>query len=155
MAYKVVITDADFPSIDPELAVLSKVPAEVVLAQRREPDEVLEAARDADGLLVQYARITGDVIRGLSRCKVIARYGVGVDSIDVAAATAAGIPVCNVRDYCLDEVAEHTLAMVLACGRHLLQLDASVRAGVWSVASVAPRIARLRACEQIGLSSCQ
>src|SRR5512147_494854 len=111
MTYRVVITDLDLPSIAPELDILSGLPAEVVRARCQTPEEVIEVARDADGLMVQYAPITKEVVRNLTRCRVIARYGIGVDTIDLAAAAEAGIPVCNVPDYCIDEVSEHAIAL--------------------------------------------
>ena len=150
MKARVVITDLDFPSSEPEVAVLSRVPAEVELFQCRTPEEVLEAASEADGLIVQYAPITREVIKGLRRCRVIARYGVGVDTVDLAAASEAGIAVCNVPDYCIDEVSDHALALMLACARYVPRLNHSVRSGVWSVTAVAPRMERLSG-QRLGL----
>jgi D-3-phosphoglycerate dehydrogenase len=109
------------------------VGAEIVVASCRTEEDVIKAARGSDALLVQWAPITAPVIETLDRCKVIVRYGIGVDNVDVAAALSRGIPVCNVPDYCIDEVADHTIALVLALARQLPQVDARVRAGVWRI----------------------
>ncbi|MGI5835157.1 MAG: C-terminal binding protein [Chloroflexota bacterium] len=150
MAFTVVITDAEFPSVQPETEVLARIGATVLVGNCRTPEDVLEVARDADGLLVQYAPITQEVIARLRKCRVIARYGVGVDTIDVAAATRAGIAVCNVTGYCVDEVSEHVLALLLACARHIPQLNSSVKAGRWDVTQIAPKIERV-AGQHLGL----
>ena len=99
---KVVVTDCDHPSVNIERRVLSEINPEFVLAKCNTEDEVMEAAGDADGIINQYAPITRRVIESLKRCRVIARYGVGVDNIDVEAATERGIIVANVPDYCVD-----------------------------------------------------
>ncbi len=143
LAFTVVITDAEFPSVEPETEVLARISARVLWGRCRTPGEVLEVAREADGLLVQYAPITQEVIAGLRKCRVIARYGIGVDTIDVAAATRAGIAVCNVTGYCVDEVSEHALALLLACARRIPQLNSSVREGTWDVTRIAPDIQRV------------
>ncbi|GAI24200.1 unnamed protein product, partial [marine sediment metagenome] len=102
-----------------------------VLAYCNTEDEVIEAAKDADGIINQYAPITRRVIESLKRCKVIARYGVGVDNIDVEAATEHKIIVANVPDYCVDEVSTHTIALILACARGITLLDRKIRDKKW------------------------
>jgi D-3-phosphoglycerate dehydrogenase len=94
--------------------------------------------RDADALLVQWATISRELIATLDRCKVIVRYGIGVDSVDLAAAGERRIPVCNVPDYCIDEVADHALALALALARQVPQTDAVLRAGTWKIMPPAP-----------------
>jgi len=136
--FKVVITDCDHPSVDEEREVLKELDAEVVLAQCKTEDEVISVARDADGILNQYAPITQKVINSLERCKVIARYGVGVDSVDVDAATERGIIVANVPDYCVDEVSSHAIALLMACARKVVFLDRYVGEKRWDVALAAP-----------------
>ncbi len=131
MNRKVVIADSNFRSDDPERETLRETGARIERHQCRTEEEVLAAAADADALLVQFAPITRKVIEGLQRCRIIVRYGIGTDNVDVAAASAAGIPVCNVPDYCLDEVADHTAAFVLALSRKLLPLHRSVENGLW------------------------
>jgi D-3-phosphoglycerate dehydrogenase / 2-oxoglutarate reductase len=94
--------------------------------------------RDADALLVQWAPINEEVIAGLKQCKVIVRYGIGYDNVDLKAAAKRGIPVCNVPDYCIDEVADHSLALALALARQVPQIDSSVRAGTWKIIPPSP-----------------
>src|SRR5690606_22014336 len=120
---RVVITDHGFPNLRHEEAVISAAGGELVVSQCKTPAEVLAAARDADALLVQWAPVPADVINALTRCKVIVRYGIGYDNVDIAAAKARGIPVCNVPDYGVHEVAEHAVSMALALARQLPALD--------------------------------
>lgn len=143
MGLLVVVTDSVFPTLEPARRVLSQIGAELRLAEAPDPSAVAAAAREADALMVTYAPIPAELIRQLRRCRIIARFGIGVDNVDVAAATQAGIVVTNVPDYCIDEVSDHALAMLLALARRLVQADRSVRAGAWSVSALAP-IHRLR-----------
>ena len=130
---KIVITDYGFANIDPERATLSAGGVELVTAQCKTAEEVIQAAADADGLIVQWAPITAPVIDSLKQCKIIVRYGIGVDNVDLAAAKARGIPVCNVPDYCIDEVADHTITLALAQARQLPQIDTRLRVGKWKI----------------------
>lgn len=133
----VVVTDQVFPHVEIETAILAEIGARVVVA----PDDraaMLEVAADADALLNTFAPLDAGAIAGLSRCRVIARYGIGVDNIDLDAARRAGIVVTNVPDYCVEEVAVHTLALVLAAHRRIPQADALARSGGWGVASLRP-----------------
>ncbi|MBW7894613.1 MAG: C-terminal binding protein [Opitutaceae bacterium] len=131
--FRVVITDHGFPNLRHEEAVISAAGGELVVSQCKTPAEVLAAARDADALLVQWAPVPADVINALTRCKVIVRYGIGYDNVDIAAAKARGIPVCNVPDYGVHEVAEHAVSLALALARQLPALDARLRAGTWKI----------------------
>lgn len=137
MTHLVVLTDHVFPSADAviEQKVLEPAGARLEIHERLDEDGVLEIVRHADGLLVERAPINRRVIAGMERCLVVARYGVGYDCIDVQAATDAGIIVCNVPDYCVPEVADHTIALLLDLARSTFQLDAEVRRGVWDVYS--------------------
>jgi D-3-phosphoglycerate dehydrogenase len=135
---RVLITDFGFPHVDQERAILTAIGAEVATAQCRTPADVIAAGRDADALLVQWAPIDRSVIQALEHCRVIVRYGIGVDNVDLRAAGERGIPVCNVPDYCIDEVADHTLALALALARQLPQTDATVRAGTWKITPPRP-----------------
>jgi D-3-phosphoglycerate dehydrogenase len=130
---KIVITDSGFANINPETATVTGAGIELVSAQCKTAEEVISAAADADGIIVQWAPVTANVINSLNRCKVIVRYGIGVDNVDLAAARQRGIPVCNVPDYCIDEVADHTVALALAHARQLHQIDARTRNGVWKI----------------------
>lgn len=130
---KIVITDSGFANAIPETAVIGEAGFELVSAQCKTAADVIQAAADADGMIVQWAPITRNVIDSLSRCKIIVRCGIGVDNVDLAAAKQKGIPVCNVPDYCIDEVADHTVALALAQARQLVQIDARTRTGVWKI----------------------
>jgi len=135
---KVVITDCDHLSVEIERKVLNQIKPEFVLAYCNTEDEVIEAAQDADGIINQYAPITRRVIESLKRCKVIARYGVGVDNINVEAATEYGIIVANVPDYCVDEVSTHTMALILACARGITLLNGKIREKIWDFTLAKP-----------------
>ena len=141
--YQVLVTDSVFPSLDPAVETLSRVGAEVTLAPAPTRDVLRELGRQADGLLVTYAQITREVIQGLHRCRIIARFGIGVDNIDVAAATERGIVVTNVPDYCIDEVSDHALALILALVRKICTANSHVQAGRWDLTPLVP-IPRLR-----------
>ncbi|GAA3289055.1 Rossmann-fold NAD(P)-binding domain-containing protein [Arthrobacter citreus] len=130
----IVITDCDHESIAVEEATARKDGARLTLAQCRTEEEVIAAARDADGILVQYAPVTDRVLAELPRLKAVGRYGVGVDTVDVDAATRRGVAVCNVPDYGTEDVSDHALALALALGRGIGQLDRNLRAGESSLA---------------------
>ncbi len=136
--FKVLVTDSVFPSLDTERRILAQVGAELVAMQARREEELLGPVEDADGLLVCFAPVTARVIARAGRCRVIARYGIGVDNVDVAAATARGIVVTNVPDYCVEEVSDHTLGLLLACARRVVSLDRKVRSGRWDARDAVP-----------------
>jgi D-3-phosphoglycerate dehydrogenase / 2-oxoglutarate reductase len=140
---KVVITDVDFPGIENERRELAALDAEVVVGTCRTEDETIALCSDADGVICQYAPFTRRVIEALHRVRVIARYGVGVDTIDVAAATERGVWVCNVQGYCTTEVAEHATALILALHRRLFPLTRDVLAGGWNAVGVMSGTLRL------------
>ena len=136
--YKVVITDHRFPNVDIQREVLAKVGAELVVGQAKTEEEIIAVAKDADGILNARSKVTAKVIDALTRCKIMVRYGVGVDTIDIAAATRKGIMVSNVLDYCVDEVSDHALALVLALARKVVFSARRVRAGEWAVTNLKP-----------------
>ena len=130
---KVVLTDYVWESLDVEKKTLSGV-ADLVALQTQKPEEFIDQAGDCDALLNTYAGpITAEVMSRMPKCKVIARYGIGVDTIDLDAASAAGIIVTNNPTYCIEEVAEHTMALLLACARKIVFYDRQVRSGRWEV----------------------
>ncbi len=141
--FKVVITDYDYGDNDIERAILEPVGAEVVALQAKSEDDLLAHAADCDAMMNQYARVGARTIAAMRRCKVIARYGIGVDIVDVEAATARNIQVTNVRDYCTEEVADHAVALWLTLARKLPQYDRATHAGVWHWKSGEP-VHRLR-----------
>jgi D-3-phosphoglycerate dehydrogenase len=128
---KVVVTDAEYASLDLEAEVLAAGGHELVLASCRTPEEVIEAAAGMDAALVQYAPITAAVFEARPQLKLVSRYGVGVDDVDTEAAREHGVRVCNVPDYGTTEVSLHAVAMLLALLRNLAGHDREVRAGHW------------------------
>lgn len=134
---RVVITDSNFSSDEPERAVLSAAGLTVERYNCKTEDEMIAAGQGAEAVLVQFAPVTRRVIEAWTNCKLIVRYGIGYDNVDLEAATAAGIAVCNVPAYCLDEVADHTCALLLAGLRKVVAFDRSVRAGNFSVETIA------------------
>ncbi|MGB9867964.1 MAG: C-terminal binding protein [Bacillota bacterium] len=138
MAFKVVITEHRFPNLDAEKEVLSQVGAELVVGNAWTEQELIELAWDADGILNARAKITSHVIDSLQKCKVIVRYGIGTDTIDIPAATKRGIYVVNVPDYCIEEVSNHALAMLLCMCRKILEGDRLVRSGEWRLEPLKP-----------------
>src|SRR5437763_1865520 len=130
---KVVLTDYVWESLDVEKNTLDGI-ADLVPLQTKNPEDFVAQAADCDALLNTYAGpITADVMARMPKCRIIARYGIGVDTIDLDAATQAGIIVTNNPTYCIDEVAEHTMALLLACVRKVALYDRLVRGSRWEV----------------------
>lgn len=128
----VVITDYDFPDLDIERKIITDAGANVHATQVSTPDEILELDVDPDVLLVQYAEVTEEVYERFENLKAVGVYGIGVDNIDVETASKHGIKVVNVPSYCEDEVAEHALALMLACERKIPCFDAETSRGNWN-----------------------
>lgn len=148
---KVVITDYDFDDIELERGILEAAGAEVVALQAKSEQDLLEHARDCAAMINQYAFIGSTTINAMEQCRVIARYGVGTDIVDVDAATAKGIQVTNVRNYCTEEVADHAISLWLALARGLLPYNSATHQGIWHWNSAAP-LYRLRG-QTIGIVS--
>jgi len=138
---RIVITDCGFPNADQEKAIAAAAGIELQILENASDAELRSALAEADAVINQYVKIGSELIGAMERCKVIVRYGIGYDNIDVAAAKAAGIPVCNVPDYGVAEVAEHALALGLSLARQLPQSDARVRAGGWNAVTPKPLVA--------------
>jgi len=143
--YKIVFTDYYYPDIAKEIAILQRLgDVEIVDCTKIAPGgirveaRIIELASEADALIVQFARITRSVIAGLRRCRVIARYAIGVDTIDVEAAREKGIAVANVPDYCIEEVSDAALAHILNCARKVTLSNNLLRAGEWAFDRVRP-----------------
>jgi D-3-phosphoglycerate dehydrogenase len=135
----VVVTDQVFPDVATERAILAQASARLTVATGSRA-EVLTLAASADALLTTYFPLGATDIKLLTRCKIIARYGIGVDNIDLAAATAAGIIVTNVPDYCVEEVAAHAVALLLAAARRLPEGHRQVADGGWGVGPLRPML---------------
>jgi D-3-phosphoglycerate dehydrogenase len=148
----VLICGLDHANIAEEQEVFVRAGVRHAVVPARTEAEYLERCGDADGLLVQYGAVTRRVFEGLPRLRVLVRYGVGVDGIDLGAATDHGVPVVNVPDYGTDEVANHAVALLLALARKLTRLDRQTRAGAWDVFRVGP-ITRL-AGQTVGILGC-
>jgi D-3-phosphoglycerate dehydrogenase len=134
----IAITDSPFPSLDPVKAALAKLDPDIRMAKSGAADDILAVARDADAVIVCYAKITADILGALTCCKVIGRTGLGVDNIDVPAAAARGIVVTYVPDYCIAEVSDHAVAMLLALARKIPFANQLVQSGRWELPPVVP-----------------
>ena len=132
-----VITDLDLGGDAVERSVLEPLGFEVARFECRNEDDVIACAQGADALLVQWAPVTARVLAHVPSCQVISRYGIGVDMIDMEAAARHGVAVHNVPDYCIEEVATHSVAMFLALNRQIVALDRQVVAGGWAARQVA------------------
>jgi D-3-phosphoglycerate dehydrogenase len=139
------VTDYTYPNLDPERAVLEAIGAQVVGHQCRTEEETVAAVAGARAVLAQFAPVTRAVLASLAPGATVVRYGVGVDNIDLAAAAELGVQVANVPDYCIDEVADHTVALMLSLLRKLPMLEAELRGGGWSGIAVARPMPPLRA----------
>ena len=144
--YRVAMIDYDYPSLDIARAELEKFGASLDARNCSTIEEAKALARTADGVIVQkLGPVDGDFMDALEKCRVLARTGIGLDPIDVAAATERGIPVVHVPSYCEDEVADHAMALLSACARKVTVYDRSVKSGAWDFAIGSP-IRRLSSC---------
>jgi D-3-phosphoglycerate dehydrogenase len=134
----IAITDSPFPSLDPAKKALAKLDPEYRMAKSPSAEDILAVARDADAVLVTYAKLPGELLRELKRCKAIGRFGLGVDNIDLPAAKELGIAVNYVPDYCLREVSDHAMALLLALARKVTLSNKLVQSGRWEVPPITP-----------------
>ena len=134
---KTVITECGHDSFAPGHEATDPLGAQVLLTQSRTAAELVAGAAGADAVLVQYAQVTAEMMDALARLRVIGRHGVGVDSVDVDAATARGIAVCNVPDYGTEPVCDHAIGLALACARGIPRLDRGIRSGSFDLARYA------------------
>ena len=141
--FLVAVADSVFPNLDPAKEVLSAIGAELQLAADSSPESVMQVAAGADAVLVTYAKINGDMVRQMKKCRIISRFGIGVDNVDLEAATQAGIVVTKVPDYCIDEVSDHAMALLLSAVRKIPMATDQVHTGTWKMPNFVP-IHRLR-----------
>jgi D-3-phosphoglycerate dehydrogenase / 2-oxoglutarate reductase len=134
----IAVTDSVFPSLDPALAALARLDPEMRMSKSVGAQDILAVARDADAILVTYAKLPGELLRQLQRCKVIGRFGLGVDNIDTKTAAELGIVVTYVPDYCMHEVSDHAMALLLALARKIPLSNKLVQAGRWEMPAVVP-----------------
>lgn len=149
---KIVITDYRFPDVEQERRAVEAAGGVLVAGQAVNEEQVAELCRDADGVLNARAPVMRRAIAAMERCRIIVRYGIGVDTIDVAAATERGILVANVPDYCLDEVSDHALTLLLMLSRQMIPAIALARDDTWAIAKM-PQLQRLRG-QTCGLIGC-
>lgn len=143
MSTKVYVTDYEYATLEPEKRGLNKIGAIMIPKQCKTEEDVIRECKDASGLIDQYAPITRKVMESLPDLKVVGRYGVGVNTIDVDAATELGIQVLNVPDYCMDEVSNQAVSLMLACHRKLNILNSQVHHNGWDY-KIAKPIHRLQ-----------
>jgi D-3-phosphoglycerate dehydrogenase / 2-oxoglutarate reductase len=134
----IAVTDSPFPSLDPAKEALVRLDPEYRMASSPSVDDILAVAREADAVLVTYARLPGELLRQLKKCKAIGRFGLGVDNIDLPTAKELGIAVNYVPDYCLREVSDHAMALLLALARKVTFANKLVQSGRWEVPPIVP-----------------
>jgi D-3-phosphoglycerate dehydrogenase / 2-oxoglutarate reductase len=133
----ILVTDHVFPNLDPENAVLEGI-GTLREAGSVNDAELLELARDADAVLNCYRPLSAEIVQAMKNCRIIARYGIGVDTIPLEVATSRGIQVTNVPDYCIEEVADHALALILVLTRGIIRGLDQTRRGGWNVKLLRP-----------------
>lgn len=138
MTFRVLVTDYAWPSLDPEREILAAAGCEILVAPEGDEQQLIDLAPEADAVLTNWRPVTGAVLRDATRCKVVARYGVGVDNIDIATASQLGIAVCNVPDFCTEEVADHAMALLLGLWRRVAQFAQQTRDGGWDIQAFGP-----------------
>lgn len=141
---KVLVTDHTFDPLDIEQRILEPVGAILDARQCKTAEQLLPLVADADAVLTQFSPVNAQVIAAMKKVRVIVRYGIGVDNVDLEAAKERGIPVCNVPTYCIAEVADHTLAFILALTRQVVPNCLGVRSGQWGLAVPLAQMKTLR-----------
>src|SRR4051794_17991239 len=136
--FLIAMTDNVFPSLDPAKAALGKLDYELLMAKSASAEDILAVAKDADAVLVTYAKLTREILTQLTKCKAIGRFGLGVDNIDLVAAKEKGIAVNYVPDYCIREVSDHAMALLLALIRKVPLSNKLVQSGRWEMPAVVP-----------------
>jgi D-3-phosphoglycerate dehydrogenase len=140
---KIVITDHRFPNIEREKQAVGAAGWDLVVGQVASEEELIDLCSNADGVIAGRAKLTERVLAAMKQCRIIVRYGIGVENIDIAAATKHGIMVANVPDYCIDEVSDHALALLLMLSRQVARAMSIATAGPWSIKGIPP-LHRLR-----------
>jgi D-3-phosphoglycerate dehydrogenase len=138
MPHRILYTDFPWADVEIERKILASVDAEIVASSDNREETLIEQARSVDGIMTCWAPVTARVIDAVPHCRIIARTGIGLDNIDVAHATQRGIVVTNVPDYCYIEVAEHTLALIVALARKLHHYRDATRAGRYDLLEFLP-----------------
>ena len=136
--FRVLITDRAWPDCAVERDILSRIGAEVVDAPQGDEATLVALARDADAIGTCWAHVTESVIRAAPKCRLVARFGIGLDNISVETATELGIPVSNVPDYCVSEVSDQALALILACARNVAFFHMRTKRGEYRLGAAPP-----------------
>lgn len=136
--YKVLYTDTCFPDVQIEKSELAKIDAELILAPAIDEDSLIAAGKDCDGIIFDFAALTERVLSSLPKCKVVSRVGIGLNNVDIPAASRNHIMVANVPDYCFNEVANHAVALYLACNRKIAQYNLMTKGHGWDVTGAGP-----------------
>jgi D-3-phosphoglycerate dehydrogenase / 2-oxoglutarate reductase len=134
----IAVTDSVFPSLDPAKAALARLNPTYRMSKSVNADDIVAVAKDSDAVLVTYAKLTREVLTQFTRCKAIGRFGLGVDNIDLVAAKEKGIAVNYVPDYCVREVSDHAMALLLALIRKIPLSNKLVQSGRWEMPAVVP-----------------
>ena len=134
----IAVTDTVFPSLDPAKAALARLNPTYRVSKSVNAEDIIAVAKDADAILVTYAKLTRDVLMQLTRCRAIGRFGLGVDNIDLPTAKEKGIAVNYVPDYCIREVSDHAMALLLALIRKIPLSNKLVQSGRWEMPAVVP-----------------
>lgn len=130
MSYRVAIIDDRFEAYQEEESILGPI-ATLEVTRSTDPGDIAAGVRDADAVIVNLEPIPRSAIEGMRRCKIICRYGIGYDNVDIAAATERGIWVARVPDYGIEDVSDHALGLFLACVRKIPFTDRGIRDGGW------------------------
>ncbi len=138
--YLVCVSDERHASYDIEREMLAGIDAELRLCNCSTEEDLIAQCGQADAVLLDLAPMTAKAIAGLKKCRIISRYGVGYENVDLDAATKAGIQVTNVPDYCMEDVSDHALALMLSCLRHIPMRDRMVRQGAWNLQATSFRL---------------
>lgn len=142
---KVAITDYTFDTLEIEKSILEPLGCTIVDQKSgKDLQKLMALVKDADYVITQFAPVNAEVIGAMQKCKIIVRYGIGVDNVNLETAAARKIPVCNVPDFCTDEVADHALAMILEMTRRIAENGAMVRSGGWGLAVALESMKTLR-----------
>lgn len=139
--FKIAIVHTIFPGLEIERRKVENAGGKLVIAKSQSEEDMIEVAKDADAVVTTYAEVTRRVIEATEKCKIIVRTGIGVNNIDIPAATEKGIYVANVPDYCFDEVSDHTVSLAIALSRQLNAFDRKVKNRDWNLEGVRPILA--------------
>ncbi len=140
----VAFTDWTFPDLGVEESILKPHGIEIVARQCKTESDLIDLCADADAVVTQFARVNANVVSAMQKARAIVRYGIGVDNVDLDVARGRGIPVCNVPDYCIDEVADQTLAFILATTRQVVTHATHLRGGKWGMSMPLSQMKALR-----------